>query len=86
MISMKQFYLYASILMVVSVIFNIWNLVSAWALMNLPAKFSFIFGNIFFQLLLIGMFIGMYRVTPDMILKDNPELDDVLKKLEKEVQ
>jgi hypothetical protein len=86
MISPKQFYLWASILIGLSVIFNLWNLFSSWSFMNLPSRLSFIFGNLLFQILLVVMFIGMWKVTPDMTLQSNPELDKMLEKISKEVK
>jgi hypothetical protein len=77
-LSMKKFYIIAGILMLLSVIFSIWNLTTGWVIMNLPAKLSFIFGTILFQLLLVVLFFGMWKVMPDTTIKDNKELEELL--------
>lgn len=82
-IQMKDFYGIASILMIIVVAANIWNLTSNWGLMNLPSKISFIAGSIIFQLLLFGLFFGLWKSTPRIgnIVEDKV-LDDVLKNIE----
>lgn len=82
-IQIKDFYGVASILMIIVVIANIWNLTVNWNFMNLASKISFIAGSIFFQLLLFGLFFGLWKTTPKIgkIVEDKV-LDDILKNIE----
>jgi len=78
MIPMKKLYGLMGFLMCVVTIANIWNLISNWAIMNLPSKISFIAGSVLFQGLFAVMFVWLYKITPDMTI-NNSDLDDLLK-------
>jgi hypothetical protein len=85
MINIKTFYLIAGVLMAVSTIASTYSLVVSWSFLNLGAKVSSIAGNILFQLLLSVFFLGMYRITPQIVV-ENPALDDFVKELQEEVK
>lgn len=82
-INIKDFYLVASVLMIIVVGANIWNLTINWDLMNIAGKISFIAGSVFFQLLLFALFFGLWIATPKIgkIVEDKT-LDDILKNIE----
>lgn len=77
MISMRKFYKIASWLMVIVVVANTWNLLKTWDITNLPTKISLIAGSILFNVLLVALFIGLYRMTPDMEIQ-NKEIAGLL--------
>ena len=64
MINMKTIYGISSIVMLLVIIFNLWNLYASWNLMILPAKLSYIFSSIIFNLIFFIMFLGLYKMTP----------------------
>lgn len=76
-LDIKKFYLLGAGLFACVIFFNIWNLVISWKIWNLPMTLSFIFGSIFFQLLLCVFFIYMWKNTPDMIT-DDKSLDKIM--------
>jgi hypothetical protein len=83
-IQIKDLYLISAILILVVVVANIWNLISNWTSMNLPAKISFIAGSIFFEVVLFTMFYLLWKVTPKFEnIVDDKDLDNILKNIEK---
>lgn len=82
-LQIKDFYGIASILLLIVVGANIWNLTVNWSMMNLAGKISFIAGSIFFQILLVVLFVGLWKTTPKIgkIVEDQV-LDDILKNIE----
>jgi hypothetical protein len=74
---MKTFYGIGSILFSGVFVMNVWNFLITYQVMNLPNKISYLAGNIFFNLLLATLFIGLWKVTPQEIV-NNKELDNML--------
>ena len=81
MISIKQFYLIAGILMIVAFTANLWILMDGWATWGIASKIAFVFGTLGFELLLAVFFLGLWKTTPDMTLA-NKDLDNALKEFE----
>jgi len=77
MFSMRKFYKIAAWLMVIVVVANTWNLLKTWDITNLPTKISMIAGSILFNMLLVGLFIFLYRGTPDLEIQ-NKEIAGLL--------
>lgn len=85
MINIKQFYIIAGILMLVSSIGQVYNLYLIWAGITIGAKVSTIFGGILFSLLLAVFFLGLWYktpTTPDALI-NNAELDKLLQDIQK---
>lgn len=83
MLDMKQFYLIAGVLMLISFGGQIWNLAIIWNLATIGAKISTLAGGVLFNLLLSALFLGLwYKMpkTPDMVV-DNNELDKLMEEL-----
>jgi hypothetical protein len=78
-IQIKDIYGLSSILMIIVVCANLWNLIINWNTMNLPGKISFIAGSILFQLMFVTLFFILWKVTPKIgnIIEDKM-LDDIL--------
>ena len=81
MISMKKFYLLAGILMLIAFFANLWTLSHSWTLMLWGGRISFIFGTLLFELLLISLFFGMWKMTPQLDIK-SVDLSSVLNDFE----
>jgi hypothetical protein len=81
MISIKDFYLIAGVLMIVSVAGSIWNLVLIWNNITIGAKVSSIAGGIFFQCLLCVLFLGLYKTTPKQMIPDS-SLDNLVQEIQ----
>ena len=75
---MKTFYLVGSILLFISGIGQIWSLSVLWGALTMGARVSMISGTIF-NFMLSGLFIYVYKTTPDMQINDK-QLDDILEK------
>jgi hypothetical protein len=81
-ISMKQFYLWGSILLSVSVLGSAWNIKALWLTITIGAKISMI-ANLFFQVLLAVLFFGLYlQLLKQTKTMNNPELDKFLQELQ----
>lgn len=78
MISMRNFYLIAGVVMLIVLGANIWNLAISYSYWTLPAIIAFVFGSIIFNLLFVILFFGLWKVTPKQIV-NNSELDDIIK-------
>lgn len=83
-IQIKDIYGSSSILMLIVVCANIWNLTINWSNMNIPGRISFIFGSILFQLMFVTLFFILWKSTPKIgkIVEDKV-LDDILDNIEK---
>ena len=87
MINIKQFYFIASILMIISVLGQIWNLKLTWEMITIGAKISSITGGVLFSCLLTVLFIGLWRATPNMNqVIDNKEMDKFLEQIKNEAK
>jgi len=79
MISMRTFYKTGAILFGIALIANLWKLIIEWDLMNLATKISFIAMSVLFQALLLVLFVGLWKSTPDLTI-ENDGLNDLLNK------
>ncbi len=88
MIDIRKFYLIAGSLMSISVLGQIWNLYTLWDNLTMGAKVSGIAGGVLFNLLLVVLFFGMYKMMPstNQSIIDNPEMDKYLQELSKQVE
>mgnify|MGYP001411074233 CR=1 FL=1 len=85
--NIKTFYLIASILMIVSVLGQGWNLDIIWNSITIGAKISNIAG-MFFNVLLVILFLGLYKMTPNLNTQviDNKEMDKFLEQIKNEAK
>jgi len=80
MISMKTFYGIAGVLMVIAFLGNLWNLINVWHFITIGAKIATIAGSLLFNILLAVLFLGMWKITPDLSTNATaPEIDKLLK-------
>lgn len=80
--NIKTFYLAGAILMIFSIIGTFWSACIVWNGLNIGGKISQVTG-ILFNFLWMGLFLFLYKMTPDMPNKviESPEIDSLLKEL-----
>jgi hypothetical protein len=78
----ETFFLIAWILMAASVFGSLINIVMNWAISNIGIKISMVSG-VLFNLLLTVLFLSMWVGQKKTEIKDNPELDEFIKSLQK---
>lgn len=64
--SMKNVYGIAGGLLSISVMANIYTLVSGWGIMDVASRVSYSFASVGFQSLIVLMFVGLYISTPNV--------------------
>ena len=88
MIQIRNIYFVGSILMIVTMIANIWNLFVNWGVMNVAGRISFIFGSVLFQMLIAISFYVFYKITPKIPqiadVNENPQIKNILESFSKE--
>jgi hypothetical protein len=89
MIQLRDFYLIGGILMLVTLVANLYSLYFVWGNLNIGGKVASIAGTLLFNLLFCVMFFFLYKTTPKMNLNstivDSPELDKFLEEVSKNV-
>ena len=86
MIDIKQFYLIGGVLMLLSVLGQIWNLSVTWDILTMGARISQIAGGVLFSSLLTTFFLGLWYKTPKTpsiaeVQVNSEELDKLIKEM-----
>lgn len=85
---MRKFYGWATTLMTIALLGNLWNLVVTWVNMTNGSRMASISGGVAFNLLLAILFFGMWKTTPNTTdfskTMTGEELNDLLKKYDGE--
>jgi hypothetical protein len=85
-LQIRTFYLVGAVLMIFSVIGVVWSNIISWENLNTGAKLSGV-TSILFQLLWLGLFAFLYKMTPEqptvksMKVVDVEEIDAMIKEL-----
>ena len=68
--------------MLIAVLGSIWHTYLVWNLMDIGSKISTVFGSVILQILFLGMFYILWKVTPDFNMqssnKDNVDMEKIL--------